>query len=62
MTTGYDMPLSLCGCEIDRLLEHTTADHLECHPPPGWTPVDWFSAGLRVQIPVNVSHRFTELR
>ena len=57
-----DMPLSKCGGEINKLLEDTTADHLESHPLPGWTPVDWFSAGLPVQIPVNVSRRFTELR
>ena len=57
-----DMPLSLCGGEIDKLLEHTTADRLKRNPLPGWKPVDWFAAGLPVQIPVNVSRRFTELR
>lgn len=57
-----DMPLSLCGGEIDKLLEHTTADRLRRNPLPGWKPVDWFEAGLPVQIPVNVSRRFTELR
>ena len=57
-----DMPLSICGGEIDKLLEHTTADRLKSNPLPGWKPVDWFAAGLPVQIPVNVSRRFTELR
>jgi hypothetical protein len=57
-----DMPLSICGGEIDKLLEHTTADRLKRNPLPGWKPVDWFEAGLPVQIPVSVSRRFTELR
>lgn len=57
-----DMPLSICGGEIDKLLEHTTVDRLKRNPLPGWKPVDWFEAGLPVQIQVSVSRRFTELR